>query len=179
MFSPVLPGPFCLCGPFGRCEATPGVQQEGSTLRSALAVALASTGCPWPAFVPMHDPLRDAYWGVAATRQGSFAFLETDSVHISQPPPQLLRVGYGNVKSPMELCFVMSASSSTQLRHNCAKGNLFRGSVNLPVVHSCVVKSGRWMGCCPCSHNGWPRMRRWPPLPLRPWSMTHHWRPWR
>ncbi|KAK9915450.1 hypothetical protein WJX75_009358 [Coccomyxa subellipsoidea] len=67
-------------------------EQEGSTLRSALAVALASTGCPWPAFVPMHDPLRDAYWGVAATCQGSFAFLETDSVHISQPPPQLLRV---------------------------------------------------------------------------------------
>lgn len=55
-------------------------------------MALAATGSPWPAFVPMHDPLRDAYWGVAATCQGSFAFLETDSVHISQIPPQLLRV---------------------------------------------------------------------------------------
>ncbi|BDA43382.1 Rab3 GTPase-activating protein catalytic subunit [Coccomyxa sp. Obi] len=67
-------------------------EQEGSTLRSALGVALAATGSPWPAFVPMHDPLRDAYWGVAATCQSSFAFLETDSVHISQLPPQLLRV---------------------------------------------------------------------------------------
>lgn len=83
--------------------------QEGSTLRSALAVALAATGSPWPAFVPMHDPLRDAYWGVAATCQGSFAFLETDSVHISQLPPQLLRV------SP----FISHLVADTPFQHTC------------------------------------------------------------
>jgi hypothetical protein len=44
----------------------------------------------------MHDPLRDAYWGVAATALGTPAFLETDSVHISQPPVQLLKAWHAS-----------------------------------------------------------------------------------
>jgi len=85
---------FVLLEGMDRSEAGLFVLQEGSTLRSALSVTLSATGCPWPAFVPMHDPLRDAYWGVAATCPSGFAFLETDSVHISQLPPHLLKVAH-------------------------------------------------------------------------------------
>ena len=66
--------------------------QEGSTLQSALCAALSSTGCPWPAVLPMHDPLRDACWGVAVTRSGSTAFLDSDSIHISNLPEKLQHV---------------------------------------------------------------------------------------
>ena len=65
--------------------------QEGATLLSALAAALSATRCPWPGCIPMHDPLRDAHWGVAPTASGATAFLDSDSVHISSPPAKLLR----------------------------------------------------------------------------------------
>ena len=66
--------------------------QEASTLQSALCAALSSIGCPWPAVVPVHDPLRDACWGVAVTCSGTTAFLDSDSVHISNLPEKLLHV---------------------------------------------------------------------------------------
>ena len=68
--------------------------QEGSTLQSALCAALSSIGCPWPAIIPMHDPLRDACWGVAVTCSGTSAFLDSDSIHISNLPEKLLHVSY-------------------------------------------------------------------------------------
>ncbi len=66
--------------------------QEGSTLQSALCTALSSAGCPWPAVIPVHDPLRDACWGAAVTCTGVTAFLDSDSVHLSNLPDKLLRV---------------------------------------------------------------------------------------
>ncbi len=68
--------------------------QEGSTLQSALCAALSSIWCPWPAIIPMHDPLRDACWGVAVTCSGTSAFLDSDSIHISDLPEKLLHVSY-------------------------------------------------------------------------------------
>ena len=38
----------------------PGAQTEAATLVSALSLALSSCGAPWPAFVPVHDALRNA-----------------------------------------------------------------------------------------------------------------------
>ena len=66
--------------------------QEGSTLQSALCTALSSTGCPWPAVLPVHDPLRDACWGAAVTASGTTAFFDSDSVHTSIMPEKLLQV---------------------------------------------------------------------------------------
>ena len=66
--------------------------QEGSTLQSALCTALSSTGCPWPAVLPVHDPLRDACWGAAVTASGTTAFFDSDSVHTSIMPERLLQV---------------------------------------------------------------------------------------
>lgn len=71
---------------------TSKMAQEGSTLQSALCAALSSTGCPWPAVIPVHDPLRDACWGVAVTCTAATAFLDSDSVHLSNLPDKLLRV---------------------------------------------------------------------------------------
>lgn len=42
----------------------------------------------------MHDPLRDACWGVAVTCSGTTAFLDSDSIHISNLPEKLLLVSY-------------------------------------------------------------------------------------
>lgn len=66
--------------------------QEGSTLQSALCAALSNTGCPWPAVIPVHDPLRDACWGAAVTCSGTTAFFDSDSIHISNLPEKLTHV---------------------------------------------------------------------------------------
>ena len=65
------------------------VLQEASTLLSALATALSNCRLPWPAFLPVHDLLRDAYWGVAVTPT---AYFDTDSIHVSRNPTQLQQV---------------------------------------------------------------------------------------
>jgi hypothetical protein len=43
---------------------------------------------PWPAFVPMHDSLRDAYCGVAAPR-GAAVRLQADAMHAARGARQL------------------------------------------------------------------------------------------
>ena len=60
-------------------------------LVSALAVASASSRFPLPCFVPVHDGLRDAYWGIGRAADITTRHYEADSVHISNPPPQLLQ----------------------------------------------------------------------------------------
>ena len=63
--------------------------QEAKLLVSALACALASCRSEWPVFLPVHDALRDAYWGIATSGIATLHF-ETDSVHISSLPRHLL-----------------------------------------------------------------------------------------
>jgi hypothetical protein len=76
-------------------------KEEASTLRSALAAALSAAGAPWPAFLPVHDALRDAQWGVALPGRGLRpAFMETDSVHTSSQPQRLRQVHCGAVGPP-------------------------------------------------------------------------------
>lgn len=58
---------------------------------SALSLALSSCGAPWPAFVPVHDALRNAWHGVAALAAAS-VFFDSDSVHTGTPPTQLMQV---------------------------------------------------------------------------------------
>lgn len=65
--------------------------QEASTLLSALATALSNCRLSWPAFLPVHDPLRDAYWGVAVNPTAT-AYFDTDSIHVSKNPTQLQQV---------------------------------------------------------------------------------------
>lgn len=59
-------------------------------LLSAVAVAAATSKFPLPCFLPVHDGLRDAYWGIAPAGTATRHF-ETDSVHLSSPPPSLLQ----------------------------------------------------------------------------------------
>ena len=60
-------------------------------LVSALAVASASSRFLLPCFVPVHDGLRDAYWGIGRAADITTRHYEADSVHISSPPPRLLQ----------------------------------------------------------------------------------------
>lgn len=59
-----------LCPPRANKAACPihTVQNEAeaSTLLSALRCALDTCGLPWPVLLPVHDALRDAYWGAAS-----------------------------------------------------------------------------------------------------------------
>lgn len=57
---------------------------------AALGAAAGACGAPWPALVPVHDPLRDSYWGVGAAG-GASVHLDSDSVHISQLPARLMQ----------------------------------------------------------------------------------------
>ncbi|KAK9830325.1 hypothetical protein WJX72_011020 [[Myrmecia] bisecta] len=66
-------------------------EQEASSLLSALAVALSSTQVSWPAFLPVHDPYRDACWGIAVCGPSSTHF-NSDSVRTSTLPERLLEV---------------------------------------------------------------------------------------
>lgn len=75
---------------FASCSALSNMQ-EASTLLSGLATALSNCRVTWPAFVPVHDPLRDAYWGIAATANTT-AHYDTDSIHISKNPTYLQKV---------------------------------------------------------------------------------------
>lgn len=64
------------------------VLQEAHTLLSAGIVALSHVSLPWPLFIPVHDPLRDAYRGAAVTASGAVVHFETDSMHSSSLPMQ-------------------------------------------------------------------------------------------
>lgn len=65
--------------------------QEASTLLSALAAALSNCHLPWPAFLPVHDPLRDAHWGIAAAGLATVHY-DSDSIHLSKNPTHLQQV---------------------------------------------------------------------------------------
>lgn len=71
-------------------------------------MGLGSAGIGWPAFIPVHDSLRDAYRGVSAADGGS-VFFETDSVS-SNRPKHLLKVTLSIVLSALSLrsavCFL-------------------------------------------------------------------------
>jgi hypothetical protein len=71
------------------------LQSEGQTLISGLAIALSNCGVAWPAFVPVHDALRDAMAGVAVAGLAS-VFLQADgmpAIRAAKQPPELLQVG--------------------------------------------------------------------------------------
>ena len=79
------------------CNTAPmGVlQSEGQTLISGLAIALSNCHVAWPAFVPVHDALRDAIAGVAVAGPTS-VFLQADgmpAIRAAKQPPGLLQVG--------------------------------------------------------------------------------------
>lgn len=74
-----------------QCCLCPGVQDEGSALLSALATALSNCRLTWPAFLPVHDPLRDACWGIGITGLGTIHY-DSDSTHSSNMPDKLLQV---------------------------------------------------------------------------------------
>ncbi|DBA79153.1 TPA: hypothetical protein ACH3X1_008985 [Trebouxia sp. C0004] len=65
--------------------------QEASTLLSALAAALSNCRLAWPAFLPVHDPLRDAHWGIGAAGLGTVHY-DSDSIHLSKNPTRLQQV---------------------------------------------------------------------------------------
>ena len=74
-----------------RCHRT--LLQEAHTLLSAAAVALSHARIAWPLLLPVHDAVRDAYWGVAAgSGGGSTLRLDTDSLHSSRPPQEPLQL---------------------------------------------------------------------------------------
>ena len=69
-------------------------QSEGQTLISALGVALSNCRVAWPAFVPVHDALRDAVAGIAAVGRRS-VILHADgmpALRTPKQPPELLQV---------------------------------------------------------------------------------------
>ena len=65
--------------------------QEASTLLSALAAALSNCRLAWPAFLPVHDPLRDAHWGIGAAGLATVHY-DSDSIHLSKNPTRLQQV---------------------------------------------------------------------------------------
>ena len=74
---------------------------EASTLLAAMTMALDSMRLPWPVLLPVHDALRDSYWGAAAL-PGRTVRLQADSVHTSSVPGALVtlqvrEVGVHNV----------------------------------------------------------------------------------
>ena len=73
------------------CNKSIECVQEASSVRSALATALAASGASWPAFMPVHDPTRDAWRGITA-RPGLTCLHDTDSVRIRRLPQRLCQV---------------------------------------------------------------------------------------
>lgn len=75
-----------------RHSCCPAAQDEASALLSALATALSNCRLTWPAFLPVHDPLRDACWGIAISGLGTIHY-DSDSTHSSSMwSPELLQV---------------------------------------------------------------------------------------
>lgn len=86
-------------------------QEEASALLSALATALSNCRLVWPAFLPVHDPLRDAWWGIAISGHGTIHY-DSDSIHSSNLPPRLLEVQpLSRVPSP-PFCSTLFCSAS-------------------------------------------------------------------
>ena len=73
---------------------------EASTLLAAITAALDSMDLPWPVLLPVHDALRDAYWGAAAL-PGRSVRLQADSIHISSMPEALLTLQVGDHASTL------------------------------------------------------------------------------
>ena len=73
------------------CFKTGNALQEASTLLSALAAALSNCRLAWPAFLPVHDPLRDAHWGIGAAGLATVHY-DSDSIHLSKNPTRLQQV---------------------------------------------------------------------------------------
>ena len=75
------------------CGGRAHMQGEGQALVSALAIALSNSRVGWPAFVPVHDALRDAVAGVAAVGRRS-VLLHADgmpAIRAAKQPPALLQ----------------------------------------------------------------------------------------
>ena len=79
----------CACGTV-TC-LVPSFLQEATTLRSVLATSLLAARCPWPAFLPVHDPRRDGYMGIQV-HNGSCTYFDADSMHGSGIPPSITEV---------------------------------------------------------------------------------------
>ena len=83
MLAPLqMPKPFC-----------PAAQDEASALLSALATALSNCRLTWPAFLPVHDPLRDACWGIAISGHGTIHY-DSDSTHSSMWSQKIQQVSF-------------------------------------------------------------------------------------
>lgn len=70
------------------------MQGEGQALITALSIALSNSKVAWPAFVPVHDALRDAVAGIAAVGRQS-VILHADgmpAIRTAKQPPALLQV---------------------------------------------------------------------------------------
>ena len=65
--------------------------QEASTLLSAMATALSNCHLTWPAFLPVHDPLRNAQCGMGAAGLACVHY-DSDSIHLSRNPAHLQQV---------------------------------------------------------------------------------------
>lgn len=74
-------------------------QEEASALLSALATALNSCRLVWPVFLPVHDPLRDAWWGIAISGLGTVHY-NSDSIHSSKMPDHLHKVEVFELNAP-------------------------------------------------------------------------------
>ncbi|KAI3458892.1 hypothetical protein Pfo_015555 [Paulownia fortunei] len=64
---------------------------EASKLLSAVAIALSNCSCLWPAFVPVHDPLRKAYIGIQNMGTVLTRRFEADCIG-SQVPVKLMHL---------------------------------------------------------------------------------------
>ncbi|GLI70976.1 hypothetical protein VaNZ11_016079, partial [Volvox africanus] len=67
-------------------------ETEAGTILSAAALALGAASLSCPLLLPVHDGLRDAYWGVAVLQGVGCLHLKTDSLHISSPPRELTQL---------------------------------------------------------------------------------------
>lgn len=93
------------CSQVGDLPFCPVAQDEGSTLLSALATALSNCRLAWPAFLPVYDPLRDAWWGIAISGLGTIHY-NSDSIHSSKMPFRLQQVqaGFSRLHPPVLQC---------------------------------------------------------------------------
>ncbi|EFJ47013.1 hypothetical protein VOLCADRAFT_92551 [Volvox carteri f. nagariensis] len=67
-------------------------ETEAGSLLGASSQALSAAGLSCPLLLPVHDGLRDAYWGAAVLGGVGCLHLRTDSVHISSPPQALTQL---------------------------------------------------------------------------------------
>ena len=171
------------------------MQDEAATLVSALDLALAACGAPWPAFVPVHDALRDAWRGVAAPA-GTAAFFDCDSLHSGAPPPRLLQVRAPPSSVHDTLCATKDMLKSLVqveriVEHALAEQSANRWSIcpfsmrqitqdgnarltsaahpSYSICHSTACGGVRWRGSCSCWRSSWRAATRRLPLAVLRW----------